>query len=50
MKITLEQFGAMIPRNKDVESWYEAALVMFDEYEINTANRIAGFMAQCAHE
>ncbi len=48
--ITLEQFSAMIPRNKETEEWYEAALVLFEEYEINTPLRIAGFMAQCAHE
>ncbi len=48
--ITLEQFSAMIPRNKEAEEWYEAALVLFEEYEINTPLRIAGFMAQCAHE
>jgi len=48
--ITLEQFSAMIPKNKDPESWYEAATELFEAYEINTPNRIAGFMAQCAHE
>ena len=48
--ITLEQFSAMIPKNKDPESWYDAAVPMFEKYEINTPNRIAGFMAQCAHE
>jgi putative chitinase len=48
--ITLEQFQAMIPRNKEAEAWYEAAMELFEEYEINTPNRIAGFMAQCAHE
>ena len=48
--ITLEQFSAMIPSNKDPEAWYEAAVPMFEKYEINTNNRIAGFMAQCAHE
>ena len=48
--ITLEQFSAMIPRNKEAEEWYEAALVLFEEYKINTPLRIAGFMAQCAHE
>lgn len=47
--ITLEQFSAMIPKNKDPESWYEAATEMFEAYDINTPNRIAGFMAQCAH-
>jgi putative chitinase len=48
--ITLEQFQAMIPRNKEAEAWFEAAVELFEEYEINTPNRIAGFMAQCAHE
>lgn len=48
--ITLEQFSAMIPKNRDPESWYDAALPMFEKYEINTNNRIAGFMAQCGHE
>tara|TARA_B110000977_G_scaffold7287_1_gene9993 strand:+ start:2394 stop:3245 length:852 start_codon:yes stop_codon:yes gene_type:complete len=48
--ITLEQFSAMIPKNKDAKSWYESAVPMFEKYEINTANRIAGMMAQCAHE
>jgi putative chitinase len=48
--ITLEQFSAMIPKNKDSESWYESAVPMFEKYEINTTNRLAGFMAQCAHE
>lgn len=48
--ITLKQFSAMVPKNKDAESWYEAAMPMFEKYEINTDLRIAGFMAQCAHE
>ena len=48
--ITLEQFSAMIKRNKEPEAWFEAAVPMFEKYEINTPNRIAGFMAQCAHE
>lgn len=48
--ITLEQFSAMIPKNKDPESWYEAATELFEAYDITTPNRIAGFMAQCAHE
>lgn len=48
--ITLEQFQAMIPRNKEADAWFEAAKELFEAYDINTPNRIAGFMAQCAHE
>ena len=48
--ITLEQFSAMITKNKDPKAWYEAAVPMFEKYKINTPLRIAGFMAQCAHE
>ena len=48
--ITLEQFSAMIPKNKNAKEWYDAAVPMFEQYEINTPKRIAGFMAQCAHE
>ena len=48
--ITLEQFSAMIKRNKNAEEWYDAAVPLFEEYKINTPNRIAGFMSQCAHE
>ena len=48
--ITLEQFTAMIPKNKHPEAWYDAAVPAFEKYDITTTNRIAGFMAQCAHE
>jgi putative chitinase len=48
--ITLAQFSAMIPKNKASEAWFDEAEAMFQKYEINTPNRIAGFIAQCAHE
>ncbi len=48
--ITLEQFSAMIPKNREPEAWYENVVDMFKKYDITTTNRIAGFMAQCAHE
>ena len=48
--ITLEQFSAMITKNKEPEAWYENVVDMFKKYDITTTNRIAGFMAQCAHE
>jgi putative chitinase len=45
-----EHLAAMIPGNKNVSSWYKAMMEIFPKYEINTPNRIAGFVAQCAHE
>jgi putative chitinase len=48
--ITLQQFSAMIPTNKEPEAWYENVVDMFKKYDIVTPLRIAGFMAQCAHE
>ena len=40
----------MIPTNREADDWYEIAVDMFKKYNIITNNRIAGFMAQCAHE
>jgi putative chitinase len=48
--ITLQQFSAMIPKNKNPEEWYENVVDMFKKYDITTPLRIAGFMAQCGHE
>ena len=48
--ITLEQFSAMIAKNKNPGPWHEAAQSLFEKYQINTPNRIAAFMAQCGHE
>ena len=50
MKLTVEQLGAMIPTNREVESWCEELNKALPKYEINTARRIAGFISQCAHE
>jgi len=48
--ISLDQFSAMIPRNKEPEAWYKNVVDMFEKYDIVTPLRIAGFMAQCGHE
>ncbi len=48
--ITIEQFRAMIPTNREPQEWFTIAQDFFPRYEINTRNRIAGFMSQCAHE
>jgi putative chitinase len=48
--VTLQQFSQMIPTNREPATWHPIALDLFPRYEINTVNRIAGFMAQTAHE
>lgn len=40
----------MIPTNREPEVWFKIAVDFFERYDITTKNRIAGFMAQCAHE
>ena len=48
--ITLDQFKKMIPTNKEPQAWYDIAVDLFPKYNLNTVNRIAGFMAQAGHE
>ena len=45
-----EQLKEMIPKNPYVSQWYEALSEILPEYEINTPQRVAAFLAQCAHE
>ena len=47
---TQQQLKEMIPRNPYVLQWYEAVSSILPEYEINTPQRVAAFLAQCAHE
>lgn len=48
--ITLEQLQKMIPGNSYVAEWHEALEKLLPDYDINTPERIAAFVAQCAHE
>lgn len=48
--LTEAQLGAMIPTNKEVGEWCAALNEMLPKYDITTPQRIAGFVAQCAHE
>ncbi|OUU50524.1 MAG: hypothetical protein CBC12_05550 [Candidatus Puniceispirillum sp. TMED52] len=49
-QLTKEMLGAMIPGNTKVDMWYDAIVEIFPKYDINTPERMAGFIAQCAHE
>jgi putative chitinase len=49
-KFTVEQLREMIKGNPDADKWYQAMLDIFPKYDIVTEARVAGFVAQCAHE
>lgn len=50
MELTLEQLKQLIPSNQYVEHWQNVLEQSLPEYEINTPQRVAAFIAQCAHE
>lgn len=50
MELTKEQLKQLLPRNPYIDHWYEALSQLLPDYEINTPQRIAAFIAQCAHE
>ena len=47
---TEKQLAQMIPGNPYVPQWYQALCMILPEYGINTPQRVAAFVAQCAHE
>jgi len=49
-EFTKEQLHEMIPKNPYLDQWYDACAAILPEYEINTPQRVAAFIAQCAHE
>lgn len=50
MNITKEQLAQVLTRNKNVGELAVVLNKVFPKYEINTKNRVAGFLAQCGHE
>ena len=48
--LTEKQLGQIIPGNPYVDDWYEALEQCLPDYDINTPQRVAAFLAQCAHE
>jgi putative chitinase len=50
MTLTKEKIIHLLHGNADAAAWADAAMEILPKYEINTANRIAGFFAQCGHE
>ena len=50
MKITAEQLKAILTHNEHAGDWVEALNNNLEAAKINTAHRIAAFLAQTAHE
>ena len=50
MELTLDQTKKLLRGNDSAEEWHDVMKVLFAKYEINTVERIAGFIAQCGHE
>lgn len=48
--ITEQQLTAIIPTNKNIKNWHKAVVDVLPNYDINTPERLAGFLTQCAHE
>ena len=48
-ELSLEQLK-QLPKNPYVDHWHKALSQLLPDYEINTPQRIAAFIAQCSHE
>ena len=48
--LTRDQLAQMIKGNPYINEWFEALEQLLPDYDINTPQRIAAFIAQCAHE
>ena len=48
--LTQDQLAQMIPGNPYIAEWYEALAQLLPDYDISTPQRVAAFIAQCAHE
>jgi putative chitinase len=50
MELTKQQLQQIIPHNHYIDHWFNALSQLLPDYEINTPQRIAAFLAQCSHE
>lgn len=48
--LTVDHLQQILKGNKEIEAWHKAMVNVFPRYKIDTPERIAGFIAQCAHE
>ena len=47
---TIDQLKQIVPNNPYIDHWYEAFCEILPDYDIDTPQRVAAFLAQCAHE
>lgn len=50
MELTKQQLAQLLPGNPYIDQWHQALAQLLPDYNINTPERIAAFVAQCAHE
>ena len=48
--LSQEQLAQLLPGNPYLDHWYHALELALPDYDINTPQRVAAFIAQCAHE
>lgn len=49
-QLSYVELQQLLPRNLYVKQWHVALAQLLPDYEINTPQRIAAFIAQCSHE
>ena len=50
MELRIDQLKQIIPKNPYVTHWHSALSKLLPDYGIDTPERMAAFLAQCAHE
>ena len=48
--LSKEQLSELVVNNPYIDYWHNALSLCLPDYDINTPNRVAAFIAQCSHE